>query len=185
MKIYTKTGDQGKTRLIGGAQVSKSDPRIEAYGSVDELNSCLGLALTHPVPEKLKRELQRIQSELFNVGSQLACEDPEIGKKLPMISNVHISTLESEIDEMSSTLPELKNFIMPGGSPLGATLHLARTICRRAERLTAHLLELKSGATETHELCLIYLNRLSDYLFTAARWSNHQSGAPEILWKNP
>jgi cob(I)alamin adenosyltransferase len=184
MKIYTRTGDQGKTRLLGGGLVDKSDERIEAYGSVDELNSCLGVVLANQnLPSHLSAQLLRIQSELFNLGSRLACDDANIMQKLPAINPEHIAKLELEIDQMTKDLPELKNFILPGGSAESAHLHVARTVCRRAERLTVKVFLASTPEAQALEACVIYLNRLSDYLFTAARWVNHKSGSAEILWK--
>lgn len=183
MKIYTKTGDKGKTRLIGGCLVSKSDLRIEAYGSVDELNSTLGLIVveleTEPSLSALRKQLFRIQNELFNIGSVFACEDTSLLPKLPQISNEHILALETEIDEMTTSLEPLKNFILPGGTRIAAFFHVARTICRRAERMSVKLYdsypEVENG--------MVYLNRLSDYLFTSARFANKKLNVHDQLWE--
>jgi len=183
MKIYTKSGDKGKTRLVGGCLVSKSDLRIEAYGSVDELNSFLGILVVElqdvPPLHKLKLQLIRIQNQLFNIGSLFACEDLSILKKLPPVTNEHIQTLETEIDEMTSSLETLRNFILPGGSKTSAYFHFARTICRRAERNSVKLFdqnpEIENG--------MVYLNRLSDYLFTAARFCNKNQGVADQIWE--
>jgi cob(I)alamin adenosyltransferase len=180
MKIYTKTGDKGKTRLVGGSIASKADQRIEAYGTVDELNSILGLITTECSDHfvELQKKICRIQNELFNLGSILACEHPEMLAKLPQISEIHIHQLESEIDQMDKVLAPLKNFILPGGSKLSALFHLARTVCRRAERHTVKLNE----STKIEESSLIYLNRLSDYLFVAARFCNHHLKIHDVEW---
>ncbi len=181
-KIYTKTGDKGETGLFGGARVPKHHPRVEAYGDVDELNSALGLAAVHLGPgplAALREELLRIQHELFEAGAVLA--DP----KIPSDSRAKgfseaASRLERGIDKMSSELPELRRFILPGGSPAAALLHLARSVCRRAERRTTLLSETRNSVPA--EL-LVYLNRLSDYLFTAARFVNAKLGAAESEWE--
>ena len=180
MKIYTKTGDQGKTRLVGGSTASKSDQRIEAYGTVDELNSILGLiAVECSDPFRdLQQKIYRIQNELFNLGSILACEHPEMLAKLPTISETHVRLLETEIDDMDKNLAPLKNFILPGGSKLSALFHLARTVCRRAERHTVRLNE----NSKVPETTIIYLNRLSDYLFIAARFCNHKLNIRDVEW---
>ena len=189
MKIYTKAGDSGKTRLIGGAEVQKSDWRIEAYGTLDELNSFLGLALAQNLPSPSSDRVRKIQSELFNIGSQLACQNSvefaKILQSLPQISNHDIARLENEIDEMTSDLTPLKNFILPGGALAASTLHVARTVCRRAERTVVRLMEAEPPGPLSRELNLVYLNRLSDYLFTLARWVNQKNSTPEILWKSP
>lgn len=190
-KIYTKTGDLGKTRLVGGAQVSKSHLRLESYGTVDELNSSLGLALVtlHGLNTltSLSQELENIQNQLFTIGSHLACENEETRQHLPPAQQKWIEALENSIDQMTAELPELKNFILPGGSLAAAYLHLARTICRRAERETFRLIESLSGAPEAEKevlsLSLRFLNRLSDYLFVAARFSNLKQGKADQLWK--
>lgn len=187
MKIYTKTGDKGKTRLVGGCLVSKSDLRIEAYGSVDELNAIFGLTLVELDNEvknnknltELKQQLLRIQNELFNLGSLLACEDPDLMLKLPALTDQHIHKLEKEIDEMTAPLPELKNFILPGGSRISALMHMARTVCRRAERNSVKLYEKHPEI----EIGMVYLNRLSDYCFVAARYCNHLSGIKDWIWQ--
>jgi cob(I)alamin adenosyltransferase len=192
MKIYTKTGDQGTTKLVSGQTVSKFDLRLHSYGTVDELNSQIGVAQAHLKNEtknqttsetfKLAQYLTQIQNELFNLGSQLACDDADISKKLPRISNANIERLENEIDQMHLNLPELRSFILPGGSNVAAQLHVARTVCRRAERLVAEL----NSHLETNQdvsLYLIYLNRLSDWLFTASRWHNHSVGISDEIWQ--
>lgn len=186
MKIYTKTGDSGQTRLVSGTQVSKSSARLDSYGGLDELNSILGLCradldiLESPGASSLSQELEKIQHQLFNLGSLLACDRVDVWSKLPQISQQHIDILESRIDEMSAQLPELRQFILPGGSRAASSLHLARTVCRRVERETVRLAEQE----EVPELSIIYLNRLSDYLFTAARFANKIQGRPDVVWSS-
>jgi cob(I)alamin adenosyltransferase len=183
MKIYTRKGDQGQTRLVGGRTVSKTDLRIESYGSVDELNSLLGFVqseLGATIPD-LSRELAQIQNELFCVGSLLGCEDPQLRASLPALPAGATSRLEGSIDRMSAELPELKQFILPGGTRAASSLHIARTVCRRAERRTVEL----HNAHPEHEPELMYLNRLSDYLFTAARFANLKAGVTDQPWVKP
>ncbi|MEK6774690.1 MAG: cob(I)yrinic acid a,c-diamide adenosyltransferase [Bdellovibrionota bacterium] len=181
-KIYTRFGDQGKTRLVDGSCVDKFNPRVEAYGTVDELNSSLGVVITAlQMPEQISSlipSLQKIQNHLFRIGSLLACNEDKVSKTLPQIENSHVLFLENLIDEMSETLPELKNFILPGGHLAATELHVARTICRRSERRTAEILASDTAIG----LVLIYLNRLSDFLFVAARWVNHQTKHPDMNW---
>ena len=180
MKIYTRTGDDGTTGLIGGSRVPKSDPRIDAYGTVDELNAMIGCAAvvsTSPLLEQLRR----VQAELFVIGSHLATpEGSPYQSTLPALDDQMIGRLELEIDRTETTLPALRNFIVPGGSETAARLHLARTVCRRAERL------IVAYATEHHAPARIveYLNRLSDWLFVQARGANHLLGVSDILWTN-
>lgn len=189
-KIYTKFGDQGQTRLVDGSCVEKHNPRVEAYGCVDELNSLLGLcqeslfSLQKSAPDKssyasVLETLFKIQNHLFRIGSILACKDAEVQKKLPGIEAQNYEMLEKEIDRLSLNLEPLRNFILPGGSRASAELHMARTFCRRAERRAAEVVS-HENALESH--CLIYLNRLSDYFFVLARWSNKQSSISDILW---
>lgn len=179
-KIYTKTGDKGQTSLWGGARVPKHHLRIESYGTVDELNSHLGLVRDSLQDENLRTNLKTIQDRLFTVGSILAT-DPEKADKMatPDLLQSDIEQLEQWIDEMDQSLPELKNFILPGGHPAVSFCHIARCVCRRAERLTVALHELEP----VNELVLIYLNRLSDYLFVLARKVGQIFGAAEIIWK--
>jgi cob(I)alamin adenosyltransferase len=179
-KIYTKTGDKGQTSLWGGARVPKHHLRIESYGTVDELNSHLGLVRDSLQDENLRTNLKTIQDRLFTVGSILAT-DPEKADKMstPDLLQSDIEQLEQWIDEMDQSLPELKNFILPGGHPAVSFCHIARCVCRRAERLTVALHELEP----VNELVLIYLNRLSDYLFVLARKIGQIFGASEIIWK--
>ena len=180
MKIYTKTGDDGTTGLFGGKRVKKYARRIEAYGTVDELNSILGIAQTHDMHSDLRVHLQQISSLLFVVGSDLATPNDNPHKSsIPSITEDNIKMLESLIDSYQENLPELKNFILPGGSPAAAHLHHARTVCRRAERAVSALEEEE----EVNHVVLKFLNRLSDYLFVAARLVNFHEGIDDIEWK--
>lgn len=186
-KIYTKTGDSGETGLVSGTRISKSDLRIDLYGDVDELNSYIGAVLTFlqessGKSDDLKKELTHVQSALFSLGSNLACEKSMRDKfKLPQLRSADLDELEKGIDRMQSELPQLKNFILPGGSRAGAFLHISRTICRRVERkLVAFSLR---GQEELPDLAMEYLNRLSDYFFAASRWINDRMGNQENIWK--
>lgn len=180
IKIYTKTGDKGETSLIGGTRVPKFHPRIEAYGTVDELNSFLGVVRDHITDENKRAVLLEIQERLFTLESLLA-KDPEskIEIALPQIREEDILFLEKEIDSMNGELPSLRSFILPGGHPAVSFCHVARTVCRRAERLTIKL----SKAQSIDFILIRYLNRLSDYLFVLARWLGKLNKADEILWK--
>ncbi len=181
MKIYTRTGDKGTTGLFGGGRVSKDHLRIEAYGTVDETNSVIGIArgqLPTAGHEHIAAMLHRIQSELFILGADLATPvDAKV--QVPRIDPSHVATLESEIDTLTGDLPPLKHFILPGGSTTASTIHLARTVCRRAERSTVAL-QLQETLNDQ---AVIYLNRLSDLLFVMARWLNKQAGVSEEAWK--
>jgi cob(I)alamin adenosyltransferase len=176
VKIYTRTGDDGTTGLIGPERVAKSDPRIEACGAVDELNAALGVAATLDDRGWFRREVEAFQPALFEIGAALATSTP----KAPLhgVSDDDIARLENTIDELESSLPPLTRFILPGGTPLAAQLHVARTVCRRAERRVVAL----GVESETHARVIRYLNRLSDLLFVMARASNRRSGAAEIEW---
>lgn len=180
-RIYTRTGDAGTTRLATGATVSKADLRVETYGAVDETNACLGLARLHTADDHdLDRMLARIQNELFDLGADLSTPsraDEAEGAMLRILES-QVERLEREIDLMNDALPALKSFVLPGGTPSAAALHLARTICRRAERDAVRLVE--SGESISGP-ALRYLNRLSDFLFVAARWANGR-GANEVFW---
>jgi len=178
MKIYTKTGDKGLTSLIGGIRVVKHHIRIESYGTVDELNSYIGLICDQDIPVHDKEILKQIQDRLFIIGSSLA-SDPEKSRMIiPDLHLADIELLEKEMDNMNETLPELRHFILPGGSSTISYCHIARCVCRRAERITVHLAEESS----VDEKVTIYLNRLSDYLFTLARKIGHDNGVPENKW---
>ena len=179
-KIYTKTGDAGKTSLIGGTKVPKSHIRIQAYGTIDELNAFTGL-LNDQISDTHSREmLLEIQDRLFTIGSSLACDpDKEIAMKIPDLKESDILLLETEIDQMNAKLPEMKSFILPGGHVSVSTAHICRTICRRAERL---IVELDENEHLDQPLIIKYLNRLSDYFFVLARWIGHLLGAAETKW---
>lgn len=180
-RIYTKTGDKGNTSLIGGTKVPKSHLRIEAYGTIDELNSYIGLCRDLLTDDDGRAVLQEVQDRLFTVGAALAC-DPEKETKMaiPDLTEPDIQYLEKEIDRMTEALPPMKHFILPGGHPTVSQLHVARCICRRAERCCVRL-ELEGQAMEP--IILQYVNRLSDYLFVLARFAGQQLQAAEIPWK--
>jgi cob(I)alamin adenosyltransferase len=180
-KIYTRRGDDGSTGLFGGPRVRKDDLRVAAYGDVDELNSALGLAREEILKEPdLLAFVDALQSELFTLGAELATPDAASApKEVPRITAAHVTRLEREIDRLTAGLPEMKNFILPGGSRAGAALHLCRTVCRRAERKVVSLAEGSQVSTEA----LSYLNRLSDLLFVMARAANLRAGGREIPWK--
>jgi cob(I)alamin adenosyltransferase len=178
VKIYTRTGDQGETSLFAGGRVFKSDPRVEAYGTVDELNALLGLTRAYDLPERAQQLLETIQNDLFIVGSDLATPLDSSPEWLVRLNAAPTAALEAAIDWMDTQLEPLKAFILPGGIPAAATIHVARTVCRRAERTCVTL----QTSQEINPQVLIYLNRLSDFLFTLARWVNHEAGEPETRW---
>jgi len=182
-RIYTKRGDAGLTSLVGGQRVSKGSPRIESYGTVDELNAVLGLAIVSCGEDarlaRLGEILLRVQHELFNLGSLLATLAKDVHPQQPRITGVEVEQLEREIDEMNERLPALRSFVLPGGCRLNAELHLARTVCRRAERVTVALGKLE----DVPEEAVRYLNRLSDALFVWSRWANQALGVGEVLWE--
>jgi cob(I)alamin adenosyltransferase len=179
MKIYTKTGDKGETSLIGGTRVPKHHTRIESYGTVDELNSWIGLINDQDIAQESKTILSEIQDRLFTIGSSLA-SDPEKSKmKIPDLHASDIELLENQIDKMNEMLPEMRHFILPGGHTSISYCHLARCVCRRAERNVIHLHETEY----VNEMVIVYLNRLSDYLFVLARFIGHQLNVNEIAWK--
>lgn len=182
MKIYTKTGDEGQTGLFGGPRVSKDAPRIEAYGTVDELNSVLGLARTETLPQSIDALLAGIQSELFSLGAELATPNPA-AKGTDLIGPANIERLEQAIDHYEADLEPLKQFILPGGTKGAATLHLARTVCRRAERRLVTLVH--STSEKISPELVVYLNRLSDLLFVLARAANHAAGVADVPWAKP
>ncbi len=181
MKIYTKAGDQGKTSLIGGTRVPKSHIRIETYGTVDELNSFIGLLNDLVVDTKINADLKEIQDRLFTVGSSLACDpEKESALKIPDLKEEDITTLELAMDSMNEVLAPMKSFIIPGGHQAISTAHIARCVCRRAERWCVNMQE-EDLFVET--LVIKYLNRLSDYLFTLARYIGHLNGVADLPWK--
>ena len=179
MKIYTKTGDKGKTSLLGGTRVSKSDERLDAYGTIDELNSFLGLVRDLEIDVGRKNLIHEIQSRLFTVGSSLAAENERAKDFKPDLEERDVAKLEQAIDAMNEKLPQMRNFIIPGGHQLVSTSHIARTVCRRAERLVIKL----SNSEEIEDIVIRYLNRLSDYLFVLARKQAVELNIDEIPWK--
>ncbi len=182
-KVYTRGGDKGETSLISGERVSKADPRLECYGTVDELNATLGLvnialessaAGSHLLPI-----ISRVQNELFNLGAELGASDPERRAKLPRVEMRHVEALERDIDGVNDELPALKSFVLPGGGAASAAFHLSRTVCRRAERLVVGLAQAEDIGGD---LQIQYLNRLSDALFVWGRWCALKDDRPEPLW---
>lgn len=181
MKIYTKTGDTGDTGLFGSTRISKDSLRIDAIGTIDELNACIGTARSQIGDVEIDNLLHRIQNELFNIGADLATLDTHAKSDDLRISPDFVETLEKDIDRLENQLAPLKNFILPGGSVAGSALHLARTVCRRSERSVVSL----ANSESINPLLLPYLNRLSDFLFVLARLVNHRLGQPEPLWESP
>ena len=179
MKIYTKTGDAGETSLFDNTRVLKSDARVDAYGEVDEVNACLGTVRAAGVDADIAAALEEIQKDLFALGARLADPSARIADRVTKaaITAADIERLEQTIDRLEAELAPLRRFILPGGSRAGAALHLARTVCRRAERRVVAL-----GAAQVEPVVVVYLNRLSDLLFVMARAVNHRSGAPETEW---
>jgi cob(I)alamin adenosyltransferase len=179
VKIYTKTGDAGETSLFDNSRVSKADARVDAYGEVDELNACLGAARAAGLDEDLGAAVATIQKELFAVGARLADPSSRIAGRITkaVVGDAAIARLEQTIDALEAELKPLRKFILPGGSPAGALLHLARTVCRRAERRVIGL-----GAAAVEAPVIVYLNRLSDLLFVMARAANHRAGVAEVEW---
>ncbi|HEV7783388.1 MAG TPA: cob(I)yrinic acid a,c-diamide adenosyltransferase [Chitinophagaceae bacterium] len=181
MKIYTKTGDKGMTSLIGGTKVPKSHLRIESYGTVDELNSWTGLCRDLLSDEQGKKILLEVQDRLFTIGSSLACDpEKEPKMKIPDLKETDIELLEKEMDRMNETVPAMKSFILPGGHPALSQLHIARCVCRRAERCCVRL---ETEDKEAQPIIVKYLNRLSDYLFVLSRYTGYQMNVEEIPWK--
>lgn len=179
MKIYTKVGDAGETRLYGGVKVGKDDLRVDCYGSIDELNAIVGVARSLVLSSDIDSLCERIQSALFVVGAELAALPEQRSKlKLALIGDDDVETLESAIDRFSDELPPLSQFILPGGTRVAAALHQARTVCRRAERKVVSLKQ----QSEVSGPLLIYLNRLGDLLFVLARLENHRAGIPDVPW---
>jgi len=180
-KIYTKTGDKGTTSLIGGTKVPKSHLRIEAYGTVDELNSYIGLCRDLLEDEQGRQQLREVQDRLFTIGSSLACDPVKEPKmRIPDLKETDVELLEKEMDRMDGFIPAMKHFILPGGHPTLSHLHIARCVCRRAERCCVRL-ELES--LEIDPVVLKYINRLSDYLFVLSRYTGHQLNAEEMPWR--
>jgi cob(I)alamin adenosyltransferase len=179
MKIYTKTGDTGETSLFDNTRVPKSDARVDAYGEVDELNACLGVVRSAGVETDIAAALEQIQKDLFALGARLADPSTRIADRVTKaaVTEADIERLEGLIDRLDAELPPLRRFILPGGSPAGAALHLARTVCRRAERRAVAL-----GAGHDEPVVVVYLNRLSDLLFVMARAVNQKSGVREVEW---
>lgn len=184
VKIYTRSGDDGETALFGGGRVPKAHARVEAYGTVDELNAVLGLAIAQASDATVVSRLQTVQHDLFTLGAELATPPAREGRKRPTTPEVpkgRVDEMEAWIDEADADLPPLKAFILPGGSEGAATLHLARTVCRRAERQVVAL----AASDEVGDAVVPYLNRLSDLLFTLARFENHRRGIPDVEWRKP
>ncbi len=185
VKIYTKGGDGGETTLLGGVRVAKNDPRVAAYGTVDELNASIGAAIAQDAEGALEAssaELRAVQEDLFTLGARLAATNPERALRtgtIPRLSADRVTELEAWIDRLDADLPALEAFVLPGGSPVAAQLHIARTVCRRAERKAVGLLDEQP---ELGEVVIPYLNRLSDLLFTLARFSNRRAGREDTMW---
>lgn len=177
MKIYTKQGDSGNTALFGGTRVSKSSKRINAYGTVDELNSILGMATSFGLSDKGAEMMETVQQQLFVLGADLATPNSK-NTRIQRIGEDEVKFLEQAIDEMEESLEPLQNFILPGGAHAGSTLHFARTVCRRAERITVEC----RHEEEISDAAIMYLNRLSDFLFVIARFENKQAGNQETAW---
>jgi cob(I)alamin adenosyltransferase len=175
VKIYTRTGDKGETSLFGGSRIAKDDPRIEAYGTIDELNSVVGLVRAAGAPKAIEGELDRVQSDLFDIGAYLAAPGKD---RFSSVNETRIADLERAIDAMESELQPLKTFIVPGGSESAARFHVARTVCRRAER---RVIALEDPSSEM-QTTIAYLNRLSDFLFVAARRVNQIAGVADTPW---
>lgn len=180
MKIYTRTGDQGLTSLIGGTRVPKSSLRIEAYGTVDELNSWVGMVRDQDVNQPHRALLKHVQDRLFTIGATLASDPERSRMQLPDLLDADVLALEQEMDRLNEVLPELRHFILPGGHPAVSQAHVARCVCRRAERLS---IGLREDDDFVPDLVVQYLNRLSDYLFVLARWMAQALGAEEVIWQ--
>jgi len=178
MKIYTKTGDNGETSLFGGKRVSKDNVRIEAYGTVDELNALIGVAISETTDKSAEEVLRKIQNDLFVLGGDLAAPVNGNKSKIPRTTDEMVKNLENKIDTYENKIPELKNFILPGGSKVSALLHLSRTVCRRAERRVINL----SNVEQINFEVVKYLNRLSDLLFVLARFENSVNDVPDDKW---
>lgn len=188
-RVYTRTGDAGNTRLVGGVEARKDDPRIEAYGTLDELNTVVGLARTFNADAgdptsraRLEEVFEAVQNDLFNVGTELATRAADRWDGMYRPGEADVERLERWIDAFNGELEPLKEFVLPGGGPVGAFLHQARTVCRRAERRVVTLGDLEPDVSPE---CLKYLNRLSDLLFVLSRWAAKAHGVPETTWRNP
>ncbi len=179
MKIYTKTGDKGTTSLVGGTRISKGDLKIESYGTVDELNSWIGVLRDLEVNQSRRDLLKEIQDRLFTIGADLASEPEQTKKKIPDLFESDIELLEKQMDEMNEVIPPLRAFVLPGGHQAISFAHVARTVCRRAERLVIRLGEIE----EVNSLIIKYLNRLSDFLFVLSRKITQELGTEEVAWK--
>ena len=180
MKIYTRTGDQGTTGLFGGRRVSKSNPRVDAYGTIDELNAALGLSAALLPPGDLRQAVERVQASLFDLGADVATPpDASVAARLRRVDATWVAELEEQIDAMDAELAPLARFILPGGASASAALHLARTVCRRAERSLAAAAE---QGERLNPAVLPYVNRLGDWLFTAARLANARAGVADVAW---
>ncbi len=178
-KVYTRTGDDGTTALGAGQRVAKDSIRVEAFGTVDELNSHVGAAIATGLDPALVEPLRSIQNDLFHLGSDLCVpEEDKAARPVPRIESRHVDGLERLIDRLSADLPPLENFVLPGGSPGAAALHVARAVCRRAERLVVALRRREAVGGQV----IVYLNRLSDALFVMARWENRRKGVADVLW---
>lgn len=178
-RVYTRTGDDGTTSLGAGQRVAKDSRRVEAYGTVDETNSAIGAAIASGLDPVLQEELRQIQNDLFHVGSDLCVtESDKAARPVPRVEARHIERLERLIDRLSEDLPPLENFVLPGGSAGAAQLHVARAVCRRAERIVVSL----SREEPVGDYVVVYLNRLSDALFVMARWENRRKEVPDVLW---
>lgn len=182
MTIYTRAGDSGETGLFGGRRVTKDVPRIEACGTVDELNSVLGLARAEPLPEDVERVLARLQAELFELGAELATPDADARAKR-IVGPKHVRVIEADIDRFEATLAPLEHFVLPAGTRAAATLHVARAVCRRAERRL--VAAIRQTDEEISAVLVAYLNRLGDLLFVLARSVNARAGRREVVWRKP
>ena len=179
MKIYTRAGDDGSTGILGPGRIPKSDPRIEAYGSVDELNAQLGVARAADASHWIALDLEPIQRQLFQLGAELATTDERMLASLARLADADVAALEATIDRMEAELPPLTSFVLPAGTPLAAQLHVARTVCRRAERRVVAL----AGHAAVEPRLARYLNRLGDLLFVMARWCNRRAGGADVEWR--
>ncbi|MCK9611692.1 MAG: cob(I)yrinic acid a,c-diamide adenosyltransferase [Bacteroidales bacterium] len=178
-KIYTKTGDEGNTSLLGGTIIKKSDLRVEAYGALDELNSYIGLVRDFAIEQEMKEILLKIQEHVFIAESMIAADTPSVMNTLPKLNKMNISMIEQEIDKMAQTLVPQHNFILPGGHPLVSYCHIVRTVCRRAERCIVRI----ENTNEYYSIIIKYINRLSDYFFILARYITKELGIEENYWK--